>query len=374
MRFNDVIANSEVKTDIAKMVFENSIPHAMLLTGAEGTGKMALALALASMIVCEDKSEEDSCGRCRACVKMSSLVHPDVHFSFPFPGASHVSDDFIKEYRSFIHSNPYGGISQWLFNLDAENKQVNINTKECRAILKKLSLQSFESKQKVLILWLPEFLRKDGNRLLKMIEEPTDDTFVILVSNKPDLILPTIISRCRLIHVKPLHDEELAHSLETNYNMEKEKAREIAYLAEGNLEKALEIKNHEIINYNEEIVSWFRICYSLKADDTVNWVENFAKRNKDEQKAFLLYTLNFLREVGRIPFLAENEIRLKEKELDSAKKIAKIVTFEQIDILSNILSKKIYHIERNANIRVLMMDTCISFKNILRQANLASNK
>ncbi|MDA9773455.1 hypothetical protein N9B82_00745 [Saprospiraceae bacterium] len=367
MKFSEVVGTETVKNTLRSLVDDDIMPHAMILSGPAGNSKLPLALAYVAYLMCEDRQGSEACGACRSCSKTFKHIHPDVHFSFPFIGSTAIADEFIKPWRKFLGKKPYGSISAWLTAIEADNKQANINTKECRSIIKKLNLQSFESEKKVLIMWLPEFLRKDGNRLLKLIEEPTPNTYFILVTDKPQEILPTIISRCQHIKVPPLLDDEISSALVSHYFQSEEKATALAFVAEGNMSKALEMMEHGASNLHDEILTWFRICYSSKAVSFVDWVDSFAKKSKDEQKGFLLYALNLFREIARVNILPENQLRIQQSEIQTAKKIAGIINFEKIEKLNNILTDTIYYIERNANIKVLMMETNISFKNVLRQ-------
>ena len=367
MQFADVVGTEESKKALQSLVDDDKMPHALIISGPAGNSKVALAMSYVNYIMCENKQSGDSCGTCRSCLKTHKNIHPDVHFSFPFIGSNAVADEFLKPWRTFLTNHPYAEISQWLSHIDAANKQANINVKECRNIIRKLSMQSFESETKVLVMWLPEFLKKEGNRLLKIIEEPTDNTYFILITEKTTEILPTIISRCQHIKVPPFQDEEIQNALQTKYQASSEQAKTIAYIAEGNMQKALGILQQGGTSFDEEVLEWFRICYGNKAETFVSWVEIFAKKSKDEQKGFLSYALKFLREVARIGILPDDKLRIQEKEIQTAKKIAGIINFEKIEKLNNILTDTIYYIERNANIKVLMMETNISFKNVLRQ-------
>ncbi len=366
MKFSQLVGSEASWSSLRDLVTEDIMPHALLISGPQGNIKLAAALAYAAYIMCENKENHEACGTCRACKKTFQHIHPDVHFSFPFFGSNAVSDEFIKPWRSFLGSHPYGTISEWLDHIDAGNKQANINVKECRAIIHKLNMQAFESDKKVLFMWLPEYLKKEGNRLLKIIEEPTENTFFILITAKVDHILPTIISRCQHIKLPPLQDEEIKEALETK-GVTPDQAQNIAFIAEGNMNKALELTKNSSSTLDTEVLSWLRACYSGKAIEILNWVEAYAKKSKDDQKNFLSYGLHFLREIARVGILDDNQLRIQEKEIETAKKIARIINFEKIEKLSNILTDTIYYIERNANIKILMCDTSLSFKNVLRQ-------
>lgn len=366
MKFSKIVAEKQSKEALTQFVRSKKIPHAVLISGHVGYGALPLALAYAAYIQCEEPIEDEACGVCKACKKTFQFIHPDVHFSFPFMGANNTSDDFIKSFRVFLQENPFGDLTDWLTLVGADNKQVNINTKECRNIIKKFSFQTFESPNKVLVMWLPEFLRKEGNRLLKMIEEPTDNTYFVLVTQQIQDILPTIISRCQVVNVKPIQSATLELALREKYQLNDAAIKEIAFMAEGNWLMAQQLCDQKAGSLADEVLVWFRTCYSCRALDMNNWVESFAKKNKEEQKTFLRYTQNLFREILRIPFLEEKNIRLRENELQTAKKIAGIITFEYIGQLVSLIDETIYHLERNANVRILMLDVGISFKNILR--------
>jgi DNA polymerase-3 subunit delta' len=366
MKFSQVVGSESSWSSLRDLVSDDIMPHALLISGPQGNNKLPAALAYAAYIMCENKENKEACGECRACKKTFNFIHPDVHFSFPFFGSNAVADEFIKPWRSFLGSHPYGTISEWLDHLGAGNKQANINVKECRSIIHKLNMQSFESDKKILFLWLPEYLKKEGNRLLKIIEEPTDNTYFILVTAKVDHILPTIISRCQHIKLPPLQDDEIKNALQEK-GVSHDQAQNISFISEGNMNKALELTKNTSSSLDSEVLSWLRACYGGKAMEIMNWVEAYAKKSKDDQKSFLSYGLHFLREIARVGILPDNQLRIQEKEIETAKKIARIINFEKIEKLSNILTDTIYYIERNANIKILMCDTSLSFKNVLHQ-------
>ncbi len=214
MLFSEVIGQSEIKTKLRGLVEHNRLSHALLLSAPEGAGGLPLALAFSQFLVCEScfglaDSETDfpaeSCGICPSCVKAAQMIHPDIHYVYPVvvrkPGEKPISADFITEWREFISQYPYGTIFDWLQFIQADNKQGNITAHECNEINRKLSLKSFESGYKILIMWMPEYLRNEGNKLLKLIEEPPPDTLFILVTEDEAQILPTILSRVQIIRL-----------------------------------------------------------------------------------------------------------------------------------------------------------------------------
>src|ERR1700744_5430086 len=241
MQFKHIAGQAAVKQRLINSVNENRVSHAQLFLGPEGSGSLALAVAYAQYLCCEDKQPDDSCGECSSCRKYQKLMHPDLHFSYPF-FAKHKEDNaltFIEQWRGAFLANPYLDFDAWRGYLDAENKQANINIAECHQIIKKLSFKPFESQYKVLILWLPEYLDKEGNALLKIIEEPQPNTLFLLVAQNQDLILNTILSRTQLVKIPALSYEEIKETLIAQHNQTEEAAAEIAYLANGNLSEAL---------------------------------------------------------------------------------------------------------------------------------------
>ena len=228
VQFEKIIGQKGTKEQLIQMVQHNRLSHALLFLGKEGSGALSLALAFAQYIACEQVNGKikktnpeaslfgeatpeiaepldmhDSCGVCSACTKANQLVHPDIHFSYPViprkSGDKPVSTDYINEWREFVSINPYGNVYDWLQFIGAENKQGNITSEECNDITRKISLKSFESEYKVLIIWMPEYLTKNGNKLLKLIEEPPPNTLFLLVAENEDLILPTILSRTQVV-------------------------------------------------------------------------------------------------------------------------------------------------------------------------------
>src|SRR5664279_5724356 len=259
MQFENVIGQVATKKHLVDLVQQNRLSHALLFLGKEGSGTLSMALAFAQYIVCTSAKtkasscqlfaeestatpvmagKEDSCGSCPSCVKASQFIHPDIHFSFPVipkkPSSPPVSDDYIREWREFITTSPYGNVYDWLQFLGAENKQGNITADECNLLNHKLSLKAFESDYKIVIMWMPEFLGKEGNKLLKLIEEPPPDTLFIFVSEDENAILPTILSRTQLIKIPVLSNAEIEKTLINTTNSTPEQAARIAGLSEGN--------------------------------------------------------------------------------------------------------------------------------------------
>lgn len=367
MQFANVIGQSELKSYLVQMMRSERLPHAMMFIGKEGCGKLAMAIALAQYVLCEHKTDDDACGTCMSCRKVNKLIHPDLHFSYPTIGSKVKSEAFLPQWRKAMMDNPYLNVNQWLQIIGAENKQGNITTDECNHIIKKLSLKIFEGSHKILIQWLPEYLGKEGNRLLKLIEEPPENTLFIFVAQNQDLILNTILSRCQVVKIKPLTDEEISTALVEKANISIEKANAITPLAEGNFNEALHLQEQETNDNATLFLDWMRRCYIGQGVEMMAWVETFAKLGRENQKHFLRYALHFMREYMILKMTGNPQVRLQQQELTTAKNLTKVIAFHQIEAITQLLTDYSYYIERNANPKILFLDASIRMNKILRK-------
>lgn len=367
MRFSDIIGQSAIKDRLRRMASGGRMPHALLLLGPEGSGKLAMAMAFAQYVLCSEQSASDSCGRCPSCIKSSKLIHPDLHFSYPTVGSKMTSEPFLPQWRSAIAENPYLNANEWLQRIGAENKQGNITKEECVGIIRKLSLKTFESTHKVLILWLPEYLAKEGNRLLKLIEEPPEHTLFILVAERQELILNTILSRCQIVNIRAMSDEDVQQKL-IQEGVSAEQASGIAYLSNGNYNEALKLAQHNENDHAQLFLQWMRNGYQGKPVKMVKWSEDFAGQGRENQKHFLQYALHFLREITLLIAAGpEVKVRLQNQELESARKMAGVMDLDQAEQLMKLFSDCIFAVERNANPKVLFLDASIQMNHILKQ-------
>ena len=367
MQFKQIVGQDAVKQRLVTSVQENRVSHAQLFLGPGGSGSLPLAVAYAQYLSCEAKLDDDSCGECSSCRKYQKLMHPDLHFSYPF-FAKHKEDTaitFIEQWRDAFLANPYLGLDAWRGYLEAENKQANINIAECHQIIKKLSFKPFESPYKILILWLPEYLDKAGNSLLKIIEEPQPNTLFILVAQNQDQILNTILSRTQLIKIPPLGFDDIKNHLLTQHNQTADAATEIAYLAEGSLTDALAMLQYDNKGYHEQFVQWLRLCFANKGLEVMGFVDVVAKMGRENQKNFLRYGINFLRECCLLLSGAGSLVHLPAGELETAQKMARVMLVEEADAIVAELEKAHYHVERNGNPKILFLDVSLQIIKIL---------
>ena len=367
MQFNAIIGQQKAKQSLTQLVAADRIPHALLFLGPGGSGKLAMAIALTQYVLCEQKTATDSCGTCRNCQKIAKLIHPDVHFSYPFVGTNYTSLEYIVQWRKAILDNPYMDVNQWLQLIGAENKQGNINKDECLRIIKQLSLKSYEADYKIMIIWLPEYLQKEGNRLLKLIEEPPEKTIFILVAEAQERILNTILSRCQIVQFNALQDEEIVNGLIAKEGLKKEQAEAVAHLSNGNFNEARTlIKDSE--NDNATLfLEWMRKCYKGNGAELVPWAETFAALGRERQKHFFQYGLHFIREFMVYLLTGNQAVRLRPPELKTAVNLAKVMNFHQLEPITQLFNECSYFIERNANAKILGLDASIKMHQIFKK-------
>jgi DNA polymerase-3 subunit delta' len=367
MQFKQIVGQDAIKQRLITSVKENRVSHAQLFLGPGGSGSLPLAVAYAQYLSCENKLEDDSCGECSSCRKYQKLMHPDLHFSYPF-FAKHKEDtaiSFIEQWRDAFIANPYLSLDTWRGYLDAENKQANINIAECHQIIKKLSFKPFESAYKILILWLPEYLDKEGNALLKIIEEPQPNTLFLLVAQNQDQILNTILSRTQLIKIPPLSYDEIKAHLIDQHNQTEDSAAEIAYLSNGSLTEALTMLQYDNKGYHEQFVQWLRLCFANKGLDVMALVDQISKMGRENQKNFLRYGISFLRECCLLLSGAGSLVHLPANELETAQKMTNVMNVPMAQAIVTELEKAHYHVERNGNPKILFLDVSLQIIKVL---------
>jgi DNA polymerase-3 subunit delta' len=395
MQLKEIIGQKEVKQQLIELVQHNRLSHALLFLGKEGNGSLQLAMALAQYLTCEKATDHglhtagapslfgekptlnselrppgsDSCGTCPSCVKAQQLIHPDIHFSYPVvtkkSGSPPISADYISEWREFIRSYPYGNVYDWLQFIGAENKQGNITAQECNDIIRQLNLKSFESEYKVLILWMPEYLGNEGNKLLKLIEEPPPNTLFILVAENESLILPTIVSRCQLIKIPALEINEVEEALINRNNTSASTARQAASVSEGNYREALQLVQHAEEDWQSLLREWLNAILKTGPVAQTKWVEEVSRLGREKQKQFLRYFNHLLEQAIRHKLMGEN-IYLPENEKDFAARLNRIAGISQQQAIIEELDKATYYIERNANAKILFHALTIKLYHIIQ--------
>lgn len=370
MLYNQIIGQQEPKHRLHKMVSENRVPHALLFSGNEGSGNLAAALAFAQHLYCINKTNEGACGKCTACNKVAKLIHPDLHLVFPIAKSKDVksSNDLIKEFREAFLQNPYLTLNNWFNELSAENKQPIIPVEEANDILRKLSYTSYEGSYKIMIIWQPEKMNLEAaNKLLKILEEPPEKTIFILVTNNPDQLLATILSRVQLIPFYNCSEEEIAEALIKNYSVNSEVAKQTAILANGNYAEAVALLTHneESVSYLSNFRSFMRLALKFDCGKALVWIDENAASGREKQKQFLQYGLEVFRDCLMYNYGSKDLVRLSGTEKEFLEKFAPFVNQKNYENLIEGFNSNYYYIERNANPKILFMDLLLKTNKLL---------
>ncbi len=354
MLFSSVVGQQLAKGGILNMWKNNVFPHALLIVGGEGTGGLPMALALAQYIFCENKSSTDSCGKCAGCSKALRLEHADLHLTFPAippkPNTKALSRYYINEFKEFIKQTPYGTTYDWLQHINAENKQGNIPAEECREIINVLNLKSYEGGKKVQIIWRPEYLGKEGNILLKLIEEPPPDTIIIFVAENTEDILLTIRSRTQMVRLAPIPATFIANSLIERQLAEPPKAEQIGLLAMGSYTDALNLIRHTENDLFSSVKELFNHLFTHNGAGLAKYVDGWSKQGREQQKNLLNYIIHLLEQTIRTRHIPTIPTKLPAAEAEFVKKLAVTkITFLGFEQMIATVTETTYHIERNAH-------------------------
>lgn len=372
MFFREITGLEDIKQTLIAAVQKGQIAHAQLFFGSEGSANLAMALAYATYLNCENRQSHDSCGQCPSCSKINKFIHPDIHFVFPVATTKKISKDplsenFLPEWRTYLKENVYAGLNDWCNYIGTENKQPNISAEESRSIIQKLSLKSYEAQYKVLVLWLPELLNNtSANALLKILEEPSPKTVFLLVSQSIEKLLTTIISRTQLIRIRSFNSQEIEGVLISKHGLEPRRAAQVAYLSDGNLQEALRLSK-EAANDNHELFrEWMRLCFRANITGLMEWMEKFAKMSKEAQKSLLTYGIEMVRETLVWPYKEAQLVRLEGEELTFIEGFAKVVTPAKAEGLYKQLNDACFHLERNASAKIIFLDTSLAISAIIK--------
>jgi DNA polymerase III subunit delta' len=374
MNFAQIPGQKDIISRLIRSVREERVSHAQIFAGSEGCGSFALAFAYAKYINCENRTDTDSCGTCKSCVKYEKLIHPDLHFVFPVIKGKRsnepVSDNYIDEWREMVRKSPYITLNGWLESLETGNLQGMIYTAEAAEIIKKLSLKTFESDYKIMITWLPEKMNQTtSNKLLKLIEEPPDKTIFLLVSEEPDKLLPTILSRCQLLKIPVFSQPEISNYLEGR-GVSADKAADAARISMGNISRAIQLSEHEESSHAnlERFKLLMRFAYKGDVLSLMNWSEEMAAADRESQKNFIVFSLRMFRENLMLTLgQAKNGIVfLSGEESDFSGKFHPFINNENIDRLATEFNLAHAHMEANGNAKIIFLDLGLKVSKVIR--------
>ncbi len=381
MFFKDVVGHEALKKQLIVNVSKNRISHAQLFLGPEGSGKLALALAYARYIHCRNRGPEDACGSCPSCIKFNKLEHPDLHFYFPTANLKNMGSDdsgekkprsklFYAQWREILLGSPYFHYADWLDKLGVQNQQTIIYSEDCNDIIKDLGLKAFESPYKIVIIWMIEKLQHQAApKLLKTLEEPPEGTVFLLISESKDDILKTILSRAQLVKVPLIADEDMEQHLVKNFDRPLAQARQIAFLAGGNFAEALRImgSNNEPQEDFGIFREWMRLCFQKKVKELLAWVDKFSRTGRERQKAMLQYGLTIFRQCLLQNYHAGQALRLEGAQREFIEKFSPFVNHANALEIIEAFNQAIYHVERNANPKILFTDLSFNLARLFRQ-------
>ena len=384
MLFKEIIGHADIKARLLKSVRENRISHAQMFLGTEGSGHLQLAVAYAQYIACLDKGETDSCGKCSSCVKYNKLAHPDLHFLFPVVSKKNfkmpngttkdlvLCDDYAFLFREAFLENNFLNLNQFMDYIEAGNQQGIIKVDDSSDLIKKLSLMTYESSYKITIIWMPEKMKVEAaNHLLKIIEEPPDNTLFLLVAENSDQIINTILSRTQLVKINKPTDEELIAAVMEKFHYNAEQAGYVVHLSDGNQNEIRNLVHPEDgDDTTKELLTWWRLCYSYQnaaeMGKIINWVDSQSKIGREKQKGFLLYAMHIFRECLMLKYAGENLVRMNKEERTAFEKFVAMINEKNCYGFVDELNRAYVHIERNANPKILFLDLSFKLGKLLR--------
>ena len=385
MLFSDIIGQENIKKHLIKTVDNGRIPHAQLFVAPSGSGALPMAIAYAQYILCKNSGGENNTGDAVCNKKMDHLMHPDLHFVYPVANSktvkSHaVSSLFAKEWKEFLQKSPYGTLYNWYQHLGIENKQGQIGVDEAEDVVKKISLKPYEGGFKVMIFWMAEKMNiPAANKLLKIIEEPPEKTVLILIAENEDQILKTIQSRCQVLHFRSLSERSIRDALIRNEGVDANLAMKIAHRAHGDYNKALHLLHNDAndLAFENWFIFWVRTAFKAKGNpsvvlDLVSWSDEIARTGRETQKRFLEYCLQFFRQALLQNYRADSLVfyEPQTKNFD-LKKFAPFVHGANATEIIQALNDAIYHIERNGNAKIILLDLSIQLTRFLHKKDAA---
>ncbi len=371
MLFADIAAPDSIKSRLTELAGTGRVAHALLFFGQDGGAQLPTAIAFARYLFCQDRSKADSCGKCASCIKINKLAHPDLHWVFPIALSKDVrkSDDVLGEFREAFLEFPYLGLNDWFNSLDAENKQPVIGKDEANDIIRKLNYTSYEGRGKIMIIWMPEKMNSEAsNKLLKILEEPPDETFFFLVSSAIEQLLPTILSRVQMIQVHHATLSEVARVVAKTFQLSAQQAEHLAATAQGNIKQAFLLANDNISAniYLNLYRDFMRNALRFDPFKITAWIDEIQGLGREKQKQFLNYALHMFRNSILIKHIPQ-QVNTSAEEKDFLQKFHPYITLQNHEGLTEEFGKAAYHVERNANTKVIFMDLALKTNELLNK-------
>ena len=374
MYFRDIVGQTEIKQHLIESVQKGYVPHARMLYGLEGVGKLPLAIAYSRYLNCENPKDTDACGKCPSCSKFDKLAHPDLHFAFPMVQNRAekllVCDNYLPQWRSFLSEKIYFNLGDWLQYIDAKNAQGMIYAQESEEIIRKLSLKVYEAKYKIMIVWLPEKMNLEcANKLLKLIEEPPARTIFLLISEDLDKVIPTIKSRCQPLYIKPIEYDDMIGAITNTYSLSLIDAQSVVHIANGSYSKAIQLI--EADDSSQMLLNLFDKMMGAASSREIKFIKGIAdelsKKGREVQKSFLTYSLRMFREyfvgnlnVPELVYLNRHEQQLRQQYPGT-------INERNIEVLAHEFSLAHKQIEQNGNAKIIFLDLCLKLTMLIKK-------
>lgn len=374
MYFRDIVGQTEIKQHLIESVQKGYVPHARMLYGLEGVGKLPLAIAYSRYLNCENPKDADACGKCPSCSKFDKLAHPDLHFAFPMVQNRAekllVCDNYLPQWRSFLSEKIYFNLGDWLQYIDAKNAQGMIYAQESEEIIRKLSLKVYEAKYKIMIVWLPEKMNLEcANKLLKLIEEPPARTIFLLISEDLDKVIPTIKSRCQPLYIKPIEYDDMIGAITNTYSLSLTDAQSVVHIANGSYSKAIQLI--EADDSSQMLLNLFDKMMGAASSREIKFIKGIAdelsKKGREVQKSFLTYSLRMFREyfvgnlnVPELVYLNRHEQQLRQQYPGT-------INERNIEVLAHEFSLAHKQIEQNGNAKIIFLDLCLKLTMLIKK-------
>ena len=382
MLFREILCNNNIKRKLLSSYHNSMIPHSQFFFGKSGSPNLVLAIAYSQYLMCKKKNKVDSCGRCESCIKYKKFTHPDLHFIFPLASVNKtkpLSINFIKYWQNILLDKVYFSHFDWLNLINLENKKSIINVDEIKNLTRKIYLKPYESNIKVIIIWMPEKMNNQAsNKILKILEEPPSNTYIIFVGNSKDELLPTVLSRLQITYIPNFTDSEINEYL-ISLGVDSSKSNVISKLVDGDLSKAISLTSNKTNDsvLEEDFITWMRLCFSLikknNSNDLILFLGKISKYSRENQIIFLSYSLSIFRDafmtnigqknLKKIIFLSENF---------NFNKFSSFINFHNFEKIVNLFNQSILNLERNANSNLLYLDISIKLC-YLMNINLKKN-
>lgn len=378
MKFSEVIGQEDAKQRLVQLVKEERLPHALMLCGPAGCGKLSLALAFASYLLCEKhEGHDDACDSCKQCAMLHKWEHPDLHFSYPVirptgTSGEHKmsSEDFSAQWREMLRKSTYVTIDQWLAAMDAGNQQAQMGVGESDLLLRKLSMKSSQGGYKVSVIWLPERMNVEcANKLLKLLEEPPLQTVFIMVCEEPEHLLDTIKSRTQRIDIKRIVTPAIEEALVRLRGVDTGLAHRLARVANGSWVKAMEELNtgNENRLFLDMFIMLMRLAYMRNIKDLKKWSESVASYGREKQRRMLSYFARMIRENFVYNFHNPELNYMTQEEENFSKNFARFVNEGNVVDISDLIAVSMRDIGQNANAKIIFFDFALKMIMLLKQ-------